>query len=228
MNHPTTSVFSLGCTIHTCFFFSSDVHADVRGHNILTCALHTCSHDVRTGIKGSQTHSIVPPSLAGKVVWNATVRSQIHAAYFKIIAHAIKDDSERSNGGGSANLEEINFVRVKKESAQPLASSLTMPTVPSMVGWRLVSATTGETTAAFVIHLGALPTEFHVGAALKLASTAKMNATTLYAKTKADLVTPLLPVAELGHATVFNGDVSAAVTLEPYSVLTVSSISGRV
>ena len=55
----------------------------------------------------------------------------------------------------------------------------------------------------------------------------RYDATVLYAKSLVDMVTPLLPVSELGRTTIKNGAASSTlVKLSPYSVLTIAVAEG--
>ena len=51
----------------------------------------------------------------------------------------------------------------------------------------------------------------------------RYDSTVLYAKNLVDMVTPLLPVSQLGRTTITNGAAhSKVVKLSPYSVVTIS------
>jgi hypothetical protein len=100
-----------------------------------------------------------------------------------------------------------------------------------MVGWRIVSGSSGKTTAAFVLHLGNVSTSFDAAATLGLPRGGGYNYTVLYPETLIDMITPLLPVSKLGRAVASNVAGSAsllspasskAIKLPPYSVLTLS------
>jgi hypothetical protein len=172
---------------------------------------------------GSDT-GVVPPALAGKVVWNQTVRSLIHAAYFNLVAQA------RTNEAVSpVMLEELTFGAAceqnsggcnRNSSSDDIGGGGGSAPVPTMVGWRAVTSA-GKTSSAFVLHLGSTQSSFNPALHLHLPAGATCNSTVLYPSAIEDLVQPRLPVSELGRRTNTHADASEAVAMPPYSVLTI-------